>query len=51
MAGGGGVMQIVWLIVILWVLVEFVFPMGKKLINQLNFRAQAKNSYSTYSYL
>ena len=42
MASGGGIMQIVWLVVILWVLVEFVFPLGKKLVNEVtSLRAQA----------
>lgn len=48
--GGGGVMQIVWLIVILWVLAEFVFPMAKKVMGQLGLHAR-KVSYSTVSYI
>ena len=48
MAGSGGMMQIVWLIVILWVLAEFVFPLAKKMMGQLGLHARA-SKMSNYS--
>lgn len=47
-AGGGGIVQIIWLIVMLYIIVEWVIPLGKKLMNSFRVR----QSYpATVSYL
>lgn len=48
-SGGGSITQIIWLVVMLYIIVEFVLPMAKKLMN--SFRATRQQSYVTYSYL
>ena len=47
-SGGGSITQIIWLVVMLYILVEFVFPLGKKLIGSFN---ATKQSYVTRSYM
>lgn len=45
MASGGGMMQIVWIIIVLWFVVEIGFPLVKRLMGEvkdtLSFRARA----------
>ena len=45
-SGGGSITQIIWLVVMLYIVVEFVLPLAKKLIG--SFHAQ---SYVTRSYM
>ena len=49
-SGGGGMMQIVWIIIVLWVVVEIGLPLAKRLMGEVkdvfSFRARAYNSMS-----
>ena len=49
MAAGGSITSIIMLVIMLYILVEFVFPLGKKLVGEItSMRAQ---SYVTRSYM
>ena len=49
MAAGGSITSIIMLVVMLYILVEFVFPLGKKLVSEItSMRAKA---YVTRSYM
>lgn len=49
-AGGGGIVQIIWLIVMLYIIVEFALPLARKLINSFRAR-QAYPATATVSYM
>ena len=49
-SGGGGITQIIWLVVMLYILVEFVFPLGRKLIGSFMAR-RIQSNYTTVSYI
>ena len=51
---GGGIMQIVYIIIVLWVVIEIGLPLFKKLLGEIKSAFGARMnpvSYSSYSYL
>lgn len=47
-SGGGGITQLIWLVVTLYIIIEWIIPLGKKLIGSF----RARQSYpATVSYL